>query len=199
MEIDLKITTECNWNCEYCIVDTHNLPRRSFKEVIDKVYTIPKGSLVTLTGGEPGLMTPRELTIILDLLEDRLCEVRVNTNGLMFRYKNLINRFKSVFYHCSENLDTNKRIENEFANVPITYMIVVTDNNVDKLEQFLNYNKHIIFMVQGAVDNGNGIELSYFNRLKVWTKFKDVIQPSSKKYLLNKCTDLAYDEGLVTI
>jgi len=198
MEIDLKITTECNWKCSYCIVDTHNLPERTFKQVLEYIYQIPKGSLVTLTGGEPGLLPAHELDIILGLLERRLCAVRVNTNGAIFRYKK-IKKFKSIFYHCSENLDIAKRVDAYFIDIPITYMLVVTDDNIDKLERFLNYNKHIIFMIQGAVDNGNGIELSYFNRLKIWTKYKNIIQPESKKYLLNKCTELAHEEGLVTL
>ena len=81
-EVELIVTWVCNWHCEYCCVDTHNRPKLSFDDVKLKLAKVPDRSFVTLSGGEVGSMRRHEIEYILDQLEQKQCDIGINTNGL---------------------------------------------------------------------------------------------------------------------
>ena len=63
MEVNYELSTgwECNWKCDYCLVDTHSRPKKLFCEVYDEAVTFERNSSVTLSGGEPGLLKQIEI------------------------------------------------------------------------------------------------------------------------------------------
>lgn len=165
-EIELVVTWVCNWHCNYCCVDTHNRPTLSMEEVKSKLDKVLPGYNVTLSGGEVGSMKRADIEFILNELEKKQCRPSINTNGLFIkRYRDLLPRFDTILYHCSENLD----IEDDIIIDPelnLQYLLIVTDLNFDKLEPFLNKYPDIQFHLVAATmpENIQGPVLS--TRLK---------------------------------
>jgi hypothetical protein len=117
------------------------------KAKLDKV--IP-GYNVTLSGGEVGSMKRHEIEYILSELEKKGCRPSINTNGLFIkRYRDLLPRFDTVLYHCSENLDLDDELIID-ATLNLQYLLIVTDSNFYKLEAFLNKYPDIEFNLVAA-------------------------------------------------
>lgn len=153
-EIELIVTWTCQWHCEYCCVDTHNRPKLSFDEVKEKLKKVTPGYNVTLSGGEVGTMKRAEIEYILDELEQKGCEPSINTNGLFIkRYPDLLDRFATILYHCSENIDLDDEI---IIDGRLQYLLIVTDNNFERLGAFLNKYPDIQFNLVAAT-NPEGI------------------------------------------
>ena len=55
-EFCLYITFKCNWSCDYCIMDTHNI--KEPENILDLVNNIPLNSKGCITAGEPGMASP---------------------------------------------------------------------------------------------------------------------------------------------
>jgi hypothetical protein len=133
------------------------------------------------------------LNNIISKLKEKQCSIEVNTNGLFIsKYsKFFYDDIHSFFYHCSENLDPDTEIE--IYNDPdnkINYMIVVTDNNLKNLDNFLKKYNFIKFNVlAGAITYYSKIGLSKINGIRIWNKYKNIITPESKSFLLNGCLD----------
>ena len=105
-EIELELTHECDWNCRYCAIKTHELPPVSERDAIEKVRQAAGHATVTFSGGEPGTMSREALERMLQIAEEAGSDVCVNTNGLLLRkYPDLAPRFKEIIYHCSKDLD----------------------------------------------------------------------------------------------
>ena len=105
-EIELELTHECDWNCRYCAIKTHELPPVSERDAIEKVRQAAGHATVTFSGGEPGTMSREALERMLQIAEGAGSDVCVNTNGLLLRkYPDLAPRFKEIIYHCSKDLD----------------------------------------------------------------------------------------------
>jgi organic radical activating enzyme len=172
-EIELVVTWVCNWHCEYCCVDTHNRPKMSMDDVKDKLQRIIPGYNVTLSGGEVGSMKRADIEFILDEIEKRGCSVSINTNGLFIkRYRDLLPKFDTVLYHCSENLELDDDIIID-PELNLEYMLVVTDSNIHRLEAFLEKYPDITFdLVAGSnPDNISGPILSPENKHWMLRKF----------------------------
>jgi organic radical activating enzyme len=62
-EYVIPLTFKCNWNCDYCAINNTYDYRDNVthEEILKKISIIPKQSLVTLTGGEPGLIDKNNL------------------------------------------------------------------------------------------------------------------------------------------
>jgi len=182
-EIELVVTWTCNWFCEYCCVDTHNRPELTMEEVKKKLDKVIPGYNVTLSGGEVGSMKRSEIEFILDELESKGCRPSINTNGLFIkRYRDLLPRFDTILYHCSENLDIDDRIIIDPA-LNLEYLLIVTDNNFHKLDAFLNKYPEIEFHLVAA-SNPVGIKnVMLGNKLKnkMLAKFYKRMSTESKK------------------
>lgn len=136
-EIELVVTWVCNWHCEYCCVDTHNRPTLSMDEVKRKLDAVIPGYHVTLSGGEVGSMKRTDIEYILNELNKKDCVIHINTNGLFIkRYRDLCDRFGSILYHCSEDINPADDIIID-PTLDIEYLLIVTDNNFDRLGEFL--------------------------------------------------------------
>jgi len=197
-EYNLLITFACDWQCPYCIVDTHApgkgmVPLAVIKEKIAKVED---GSLITLSGGEPGLAKREIMDYAMKTLKEKNCSIMINTNGQFFkRYPEYVKDIKEFVYHCSDSLDLDEDIYIPEAD-NVRYLIVVTDATMDRLEPFLDKYSNICFHVSAAADTSMYSVLpqrhclSKMNALKIVMKYKDRILPSSLDYLFNKCSDV---------
>jgi hypothetical protein len=120
------------------------------KDVIIKLEKVIPGYNVTLSGGEVGSMKREHIEFILDELEKKGCRPSINTNGLFIkRYRDLLPRFDTILYHCSENLDIDDEIIID-PELNLQYLLIVTDLNFHKLESFLNKYPDIKFNLVAA-------------------------------------------------
>ena len=164
-EIEVETTHKCNWHCPYCAIKTHTLPEITDDELIKKIDGIPHGSNVTISGGEPGLLARPMVEYMLSKLIERDCILYLNTNGTFLeRYPEYIDSFRQIMYHCSENLDNSDIIR--YKNENIRYMIIVNDDNINKLDGFLSRFNDICFDIVAATYNNinDGVGLSNENR-----------------------------------
>lgn len=196
----LMLTFKCNWFCDFCATDTHTKPEVTFKDIKNKLNIVQNNSEVSISGGEPGLISKDRMKYIISELKKKNAIININTNGTFFKnFSEYHNDIDSYFYHCSEKLD-NKVEMLPFDN--IDYMIVVTNDTFPNLEKFLKINEHIkYFHIFGAdkyqVNGKPGKFLSKINSLKIYTKFKNRIDPESYHYLLERCT--VVNKELITI
>jgi len=137
----LTVTNKCNWNCEYCISDTHN-NNRIYEDALDLVKTIPDNSNVAISGGEPGLLTQEQLMKIILLLKDKNSIISIKSNGQIFKHKEVLKEIDSIQYHCSENLDINDIVIKDYKDLT-KFLVVITDNNIHNLRNFLEYHNDI--------------------------------------------------------
>jgi len=161
-EIELVVTWKCQWFCDYCCVDTHNRPTLTMDEVKAKLDKVIPGYNVTLSGGEVGTMKRADVEYILNELEKKGCRPSINTNGLFIqRYRDLLPRFDTILYHCSEDMDINDEIIID-SELNLQYLLIVTDNNFKNLEAFLNKYPQIQFHLVAATnpEGINGVILS---------------------------------------
>lgn len=181
-EIELVVTWVCNWHCDYCCVDTHNRPTLTMDEVKAKLDKVIPGYNVTLSGGEVGSMKRKDIEYILDELEKKNCRPSINTNGLFIkRYRDLLPRFDTVLYHCSENLDIDDEIIID-PELNLQYLLIVTDTNFDKLEAFINKYPDIEFHLVAATmpDGIKGVILSTKLKHAMLTRFHKRMSSESK-------------------
>lgn len=180
-EVELIVTWVCNWHCRYCAVDTHNRPKLDITTVMKKIECIAPGSLVTLSGGEVGAMSRKDIQSIIDALLEKSCTLHLNTNGLFLkRYSDLAHYFDAILYHCSEDLDPVPI--HQFDIPHVEYMIIVTDQNIHKLGHFLEQNPSIKFhIVASTMPSGvHGDTLSQRNRYMVITRYHNRMTDLSK-------------------
>jgi organic radical activating enzyme len=199
IEIELIITYKCNWDCDFCAVDTHNRKPLLFDEIKEKLklirYNYPNYN-ITISGGEPGLLPENQIKYILDDLKEYSKSISINTNGLFLeKYLKYAKYFDYVLYHCSEKLDTkpNYYIVNKWEKqgVEIDYMIVVDDINFKNYDYFMEHNKHIPINVVAATKADGGLDsiLSNKNRWKLLTsykKYKNITTESLKRLTKEK-------------
>jgi len=187
-EIELVVTWTCNWHCEYCCVDTHNRPKMSMEDVVIKLEKVIPGYNVTLSGGEVGSMKREDIEFILDELEKKNCRPSINTNGLFIkRYRDLLPRFDTILYHCSENLDIDDEIIID-TDLNLEYLLIVTDNNYHKLDDFLKKYPDINFNLVGATnpEEIHNVTLSKKLRNKMLTNYSNRMTVESKKRIIKE-------------
>lgn len=172
-EIEVELTHKCNWNCEYCAIHVHSLPEITEQDAIKKVESIHYGSFVTLSGGEPGLLSRTTVERCIEVLQSKSCTICLNTNGeFIRRYPDLLDRFYEIVYHCSQDLNADDVIfRPNMQN--IHYMVIVTDNNVHRLREFLARNNDLKFDIVEATYNhlNDGPTLSSENKHWIVAKF----------------------------
>lgn len=191
-EIELVVTWVCNWFCDYCCVDTHNRPKLTMEEVKAKLDRVIPGYNVTLSGGEVGTMKRDDIEFILSELESKGCPVSINTNGLFIkRYRDLLPRFDTILYHCSEDLDINDDIIID-TELNLQYLLIVTDNNFNRLDAFLAKYPDIKFnLVAATMPEGiNKVVLSNELKHKMLTsQYKRMTVESKKRVFKEKDFD----------
>jgi len=150
MRYSLNITYQCNWTCTYCIIETHEQPERTIVDVLKHLPSIPRGSGVSLSGGEPGLVSEADIRLILWQLAGKECPVDLLTNGLFLkRYghiKAIMDKIGTVHYHCVENLLDDIEFP-DLDQAKVDYQIIVNDYNYENLSEFLDRYPSITFSI----------------------------------------------------
>lgn len=193
-DYDLYLTHKCNWFCEYCVIDTHNLPYLSTETVLKNLEEIPNNARVKLFGGEPGMAQPELVHKVMQRLKEKNCSTFLSTNGLFLkRFPEYNNSFDEILYHCSETLeDPNfERYEN-FNN--IKYQITVSDKDYVNLDNFLKYNNDLKFSIYSAqqgpiTKDGNTLSRKY--TIEIVKKYMKQINRDSLQNLFNVCNNEA--------
>ncbi len=190
-EIEIELTHKCNWNCPYCAIQTHQLQDIPYNSIIDKINGIENNSFVTLSGGEPGTLKKHEIETILELLQKKNCVINLNTNGMFLRlYPQYLKNFNQIIYHCSENLEVTDIIWKPSKNLSldIRYMIIITDDNISKLQKFLDVHTDIKFDIVQATynDDNKRPTLSLKNKNMIMTKFSNRMTPESIKRMIHE-------------
>lgn len=186
----ISVTYKCNWSCDYCCVDTHSRADPTDEQVMKNAELIEPGAHVSLSGGEPGLMSEQLLVKLLDLLESKNCVIGVNTNGMFFKnFPQYLHRINDFRYHCSPDLRNKVWLPPEYKLLNIKFVIVVTDESYSRFEEFITKNSKIKFTVYFAdksIVNGNwGTTLSPKNRIDLYMKYKHLITPESVTHLFS--------------
>ena len=187
-EYAITITYKCNWNCVYCAVRNkydfkENL---SHEDVLKKIDLIEDGSNVTIFGGEPGLVERKYIEKYIDILKRKNCDLFLETNGTFIKkYPDLIMCFKHVMYHCSCELEDEIYLT-DFKH--ITYMLIVHDDNIERLENYLKKYQNITFYIVEATypyPEMKGPTLSTKNRNYLLTHFCNRMTKQAIERLLN--------------
>lgn len=183
----LTVTYKCNWHCPYCITDTHSR-HIDYDDVIKNIDNVPVGARVSLSGGEPGMLKEWQLKEIIGKLRERDCIIQANTNGLILKRPNIVELIDFIFYHCSEDLDIDDEVNKDYKE-KTEYMVVVTDDNIDKLQAFLDKHNDIHISIFGAkevpVKGKSGERLSKKNCIRLIQEFKDYIRPDEIAQILS--------------
>jgi len=189
LRYSLNTTHKCNWNCSYCIVDTHNQPARTIEEVYKDVMSLPDRSELSLAGGEPGLLERQEIEKILEISREKnFTDIDLLTNGLFIeKYQDMLHNFSDVHYHCVESLqDTIQFPDLSYAD----YTIVVTEDEYQYLPEFLDTYPHITFSIIGSM---NVKPMTYKTKLKMIKKFKHrMTKRSISENLQENCNSIGY-------
>lgn len=188
VQICLVVTNLCNWNCDYCSMDTHNRSIE-FSQVKEHLKDIPENSKVCLTGGEPGLLSSEEMEDIFTTLEAKNSVIDVTTNGMFFKkHEQFLPRVNHILYHCSEDLYDDFFKPTNTNDTIIEYMLVINDNNIVRLDEYLERHNDITFTLykcEEVIVNGQmGPTLSKKNALEILKKHKNRITKDSVTYLL---------------
>jgi len=182
----IPVTYECNWDCPYCITDTHS-KERTFDEALLIAQEIPNWSKVTLSGGEPGLLETNQLLEIIGILRDKGCSVSISSNGEIFKHPSVMDEISHVSYHCSTNMELTDVVNREYPTKTV-YKVVATDNNIANLKPFLDKHSDLSIYVYAAekvrVKGRVGESLSTKNALMIAVKHKDRLPDNNLKYLL---------------
>ncbi|MFG1493391.1 radical SAM protein [Halobacteriovorax sp. ZH4_bin.1] len=180
-EFTIITTYNCNWDCSYCIIDTHKRNKTSpiSKEMLlGKIYSVTEGAQVSLSGGEPGLIDPVTMEKVFQHLVKLNCTIDVFTNGLFIkRYGDKYLKYvDEVLYHCVENLDQ----EIEYPNMDeeqFTYVIIVTNDNHHMVDDFLDKYSHLSFKL--SCNSKHGQTLNRGDAFKLFMRNKHRISEDS--------------------
>lgn len=187
----ISVTYKCNWDCDYCCVDTHNQQEPAEETVLNYARQVKPFSHVSLSGGEPGMIEESLLIKLLDIFEEKKCVIGVNTNGMFWiKYSQYADRIDDYRYHCSLDLKNKVWKPPGHENMNIKYLIVVTDKNYPLLDSFLTKNEDIPIVVYSAdeaiVHGKPGTKLSAGNRIKLYQNFKHRIRMDNIDYLFSR-------------
>lgn len=191
----IAITSACNWDCGYCCVDTHNRPEPSLELVLQRIEGIAPGSHVSLTGGEPGMVSEERMETILAALEAKGCQIGVNTNGMFFqKHAKQMSRIYDYVYHCSFDLRNKVWLPENHESLNTSYIIVVTNETYPRLESFLTRNSDIDIVIFSAdkftVHGKPGEFLDHKHRIKLYQEYKHLLNNDRVEYLFSKNTEI---------
>lgn len=128
-QYEVNVTHRCNWDCPYCSM--RYVKSWGGAPTWELIAAVPRGSTLTLSGGEPGLLQRKELEKILSAAQG--LDLHLNTNGTFLkRFPELSGLFSRINLH----LDPSRKVfmtELETVN----RVVVATKTNQDTLLEFL--------------------------------------------------------------
>ena len=184
-EYVLALTYKCNWNCSYCAVRNGKDPRPDAEnDIFQRAETIPDNSNVTLTGGEPGLLSRELLENVISFFESKNCSLWMETNGIFLKnFPDLVKRFTEILYHCTENVGENDVVLRCYGADNIRYLIIATDENCSRIGDFIRRNPGLKFDIipVSYPYEITGPALSSGNRYDVLFRYREFMTDDSKK------------------
>ena len=173
---EIQLTNKCNWNCDYCLVDVHNMKDIPFSTVINYVKSLPDNAEVTLSGGEPGTLHEDEIKELFEVLQSKNCSIDLLTNGLFLKkYPEYFEKVDYTLYHCVEYLTDDIQFPN-LDQSKVAYVLVIKNDDWDNLSKFMDKYKHIKFMLSPnkLLSSNNMI---FNNFIEFYTNNKDKLHP----------------------
>ena len=205
---EIEITYKCNWNCEYCCVQTHTKKALSNEEIINNLkkssnnFIDLNGGALTISGGEPSLADSKLIKEIYNLSKEYNFQLSLNSNGRIF-YPKVYQIFKDIMkdieinWHVSENCKWFEDIHwilslIEKDSLNVQPMLVVTNNNVINLDNFMDKwtkttkpAKTIKILIVPASNPYTGrIYLDKNHQKVIYNKYKKYLTPESKLRLI---------------
>ena len=199
---EIEITYKCNWNCEYCCVQTHTKKALSNEEIINNLkkssnnFIDLNGGALTISGGEPSLADSKLIKEIYNLSKEYNFQLSLNSNGRIF-YPKVYSIFKDIMkdieinWHVSENCKWSEDIHwilslIEKDSLNVQPMLVVTNNNIINLDNFMNnWPKTIKILIVPASNPYTGkIYLDTEHQKSIYNKYKKYLTPESKLRLI---------------
>ena len=202
---EIEITYKCNWNCEYCCVQTHTKKALSNEEIINNLkkssnnFIDLNGGALTISGGEPSLADSKLIKEIYNLSKEYNFQLSLNSNGRIF-YPKVYPIFKDIMkdieinWHVSENCKWFEDIHwilslIEKDSLNVQPMLVVTNNNVINLDNFMDKwiktAKTIKILIVPASNPYTGrIYLDKNHQKVIYNKYKKHLTPESKLRLI---------------
>ena len=199
---EIEITYKCNWNCEYCCVQTHTKKALSNEEIINNLkkssnnFIDLNGGALTISGGEPSLADSELIKEIYNLSKEYNFQLSLNSNGRIF-YPKVYSIFKDIMkdieinWHVSENCKWFEDIHwilslIEKDSLNVQPMLVVTNNNVINLDNFMDkWTKTTKILIVPASNPYNGkIYLNTEHQKSIYNKYKKYLTQESKLRLI---------------
>ena len=205
---EIEITYKCNWNCEYCCVQTHTKKALSNEEIINNLkrssnnFIDLNGGALTISGGEPSLADSKLIKEIYNLSKEYNFQLSLNSNGRIF-YPKVYSIFKDIMkdieinWHVSENCKWFEDIHwilslIEKDSLNVQPMLVVTNNNVINLDNFMDkWTKTTkpakttkILIVPASNPYTGRIYLDKNHQKVIYNKYKKHLTPESKLRLI---------------
>ena len=199
---EIEITYKCNWNCEYCCVQTHTKKALSNEEIINNLkkssnnFIDLNGGALTISGGEPSLADSKLIKEIYNLSKEYNFQLSLNSNGRIF-YPKVYSIFKDIMkdieinWHVSENCKWFEDIHwilslIEKDSLNVQPMLVVTNNNVINLDNFMDkWTKTTKILIVPASNPYTGrIHLDKNHQKVIYNKYKKHLTPESKLRLI---------------
>ena len=201
----LAITNACNMNCKYCSVKNvhskikNGLTTEEYKKIIDKLVNIGTFQ-IGLTGGEP--TTRKDLVELVKYVASKNVACNLTTNGFNVSEELVIKLKEAGLTQVQISLDSYKKEVHEKYRTPGSFDramntarlfkkhgfivgvdTVVTNNNMDDLEEFMNFLEDndfdgltIIKLKQGYLDID-----TFKAQVPEYNKYADLIDKICKR------------------
>lgn len=133
---EINVTLACNWKCDYCSMKERLNAKTDWNKIINLAASVPRGSALTISGGEPGLLPRYRINELLGATSN--LNLMLNTNGeFIKRYPDLVKKFARINLH----VDIGKPILRGSFN----YVLIATKTNQAALYDFCLENKDLKF------------------------------------------------------
>lgn len=127
IEYEINVTLECNWDCPYCSMKERI--GNPCSNVINLIRKVPSSSTLTISGGEPGLLSLYEIEKIIEVCSARDLILKMNTNGTFVKkYPELLDNFEQVNLHC--------RTDKPWIDGDFNRVLIATRYNQQELLQY---------------------------------------------------------------
>jgi organic radical activating enzyme len=149
-------------------VDIHKRKPKSIEKVLKEIDSFENNSSVTLSGGEPGMLSESDLNIIIKKLQDKNIIIDLVTNGLFLeKHQKYIHYIDEILYHCIEDLSQHKPIK-KYNYKNFYYVMVITNSDLYYMDDILWYFKQypeIKFLLFPNIKPGERININKFLKL----------------------------------